>query len=125
LGADLENGVLSFFHNGLIDEASLYNRALTRDEVATIYNAGTAGKHLSVEPPPVPLLRQPELIGAEVKLTWTSVSNTSYRLEFNPDLANLTNWSAVLGDITATGDTVSKLEPLTSSNRFFRVRILP
>jgi hypothetical protein len=44
LGVDVENGVLNFFHNGLIDEASLYNRALTRDEVVTIFNAGPLGK---------------------------------------------------------------------------------
>jgi hypothetical protein len=46
LGANVENGVLSFFHHGQIDEASIYNRALTSDEIATIYNAGAAGKQL-------------------------------------------------------------------------------
>src|SRR5437762_2707082 len=30
--------------NGLVDELSLYNRPLTQPEIATIYNAGSAGK---------------------------------------------------------------------------------
>lgn len=46
LGADLENGALSLFLNGLVDEAAIYNRALTRDEIVAIYNAGPAGKQL-------------------------------------------------------------------------------
>jgi hypothetical protein len=124
LGADVENGVLSFFHSGQIDEASLYNRSLTIDEIATIYNAGAAGKQFFSAIPP-PLLLTPELVGPNVNLTWTAVSNASYRLEFNPSLANLSNWNPVPGDVTATSNTVSKLDPLTPSNRLYRVRVLP
>jgi len=47
IGADIENGVPDLFQNGQVDEASLYNRALTRDEIATIYNAGSLGKECS------------------------------------------------------------------------------
>jgi len=46
IGVDVENGALSFFHNGLIDEASIYNRVLTSEEVVTIYNAGVLGKRV-------------------------------------------------------------------------------
>ena len=124
IGADVENGVLSFFHHGQIDEASLYNRALTSDEIATIYNAGAAGKQF-FSAIPQPLLLTPELVGSDVKLSWTAVSNAGYRLEFNPDLANLTNWNAIPGDVTATSNTASKLDALTPSNRLYRVRVLP
>jgi hypothetical protein len=44
LGADIENGVPGLFLNGEIDEASLYNRALGANEIASIYNVGSAGK---------------------------------------------------------------------------------
>ncbi len=30
--------------NGLLDEASIYNRALSASEIGAIYNAGSAGK---------------------------------------------------------------------------------
>ena len=71
------------------------------------------------------MLLMPELIGSNVNLRWTAVSNAVYRLEFNPDLANLTNWNAVPGDVTTTSNTASKLDPLTPSNRLYRVRVLP
>ena len=32
------------YYNGLIDEVSIYSRALTAEEIAAIYNAGSAGK---------------------------------------------------------------------------------
>src|SRR5262249_51178445 len=37
------------FFKGIIDEVSLYNRALTADEIQSIYNADSAGK---CKPPP-------------------------------------------------------------------------
>jgi hypothetical protein len=44
LGQDINDGNFDFPLNGQIDEASLYNRALTGDEIASIFNAGSAGK---------------------------------------------------------------------------------
>ena len=46
LGRDTENGVPNFFLQGRIDEAAVYNRVLSAAEIAAIYNAGAAGKHL-------------------------------------------------------------------------------
>ncbi|HEX4119551.1 MAG TPA: LamG-like jellyroll fold domain-containing protein, partial [Verrucomicrobiae bacterium] len=37
---------------GIIDEVSIYNRALSADEIAAIYNAGSSGKCVSTPPPP-------------------------------------------------------------------------
>jgi hypothetical protein len=53
------------------------------------------------------------------------VANATYRLEFNPDLGNLTNWSSIPGDVTTLSNTASKLDALTPSNRLYRVRVLP
>jgi subtilisin-like proprotein convertase family protein len=39
-------------YNGLLDELSLYSRALTPCEIAAIYNAGHAGKQSLLSPPP-------------------------------------------------------------------------
>jgi hypothetical protein len=74
--------------------------------------------------PPKPVLLQPELSGAAVRLIWTAISNTTYRLEFKPDL-NASNWIALPGDVTTLSNTASKLDTLTPSNRLYRVRILP
>jgi hypothetical protein len=79
----------------------------------------------AVAPPP-PTILTPEIIGSDLKLTWTSTSNVTYRIEFTPavDPASL-NWIPLSGDVIATNTTASKLDPLTSSNRFYRVLVLP
>jgi hypothetical protein len=74
---------------------------------------------------PQPLLLPPELVGSNLSLTWTAVSNGVYRLEFNPNPADPSNWKVVPGDVTAVRNTASKLDVLTTSNRFYRVRVLP
>jgi hypothetical protein len=73
---------------------------------------------------PQPILLQPELVGSDIRLTWTAVSNLTYRVEFNPDL-NPSNWTALPGDVIGVSNTASKLDPLTPTNRLYRVRTLP
>jgi hypothetical protein len=71
-----------------------------------------------------PTLFPPEISGTDFKLTWSAISNTTYRLEFNPDLSP-SNWTALPGDVIGVSNTASKLDTLTASNRFYRVRVLP
>ena len=78
----------------------------------------------AVAAPPPPFLLSASLSGSNVLLTWTAVSNTTYRVEFNPDLT-ASNWSALPGDVTSLSNLASKLDTLTPSNRFYRVRVLP
>jgi hypothetical protein len=73
---------------------------------------------------PQPVLLSLQLSGSNALLTWTATSNVTYQLEKNPDLAT-TNWSAMPGDVIALSNTASKLDALTPSNRFYRVRVLP
>jgi hypothetical protein len=73
---------------------------------------------------PQPVLMPPEILGNDFKLTWTALSNRTYRVEFNPDLAP-SNWTALPGDVVGVSNTASKLDPLTPSNRLYRVRVLP
>jgi hypothetical protein len=58
LGCDGENGSRDWFVQGRIDEAALYDRALTATEVASLYNASVAGKTTSgpyfISVPPLP-----------------------------------------------------------------------
>ncbi len=73
---------------------------------------------------PRPMLLPPEISGTDFKLTWTAVSNATYRVEFNPNLAP-SNWTALPGDVIGVSNTASKLDALTPSNRLYRVRIIP
>jgi hypothetical protein len=74
--------------------------------------------------PTKPMLLQPELSGSDIRLIWTAWSNTTYRLEFKSDLST-TDWLALPGDVTTHSNTASKLDSLTPSNRFYRVRVVP
>jgi hypothetical protein len=67
----------------------------------------------------------PRVLGTNVELSWTSVSNVAYRVEFNGPSLDPSNWNALPGDITATNSTASKTDPLTADRRFYRVRRLP
>lgn len=71
-----------------------------------------------------PMLLSPELSGSDIRLIWTATSNTTYRVEFKTDL-NATNWNALSGEVTSSSNTASKLDPLTASNRFYRIRVNP
>jgi len=44
IGGDIDNGSVSFLLNGGVDEAAIYNRALSSNEIVAIFNAGSAGK---------------------------------------------------------------------------------
>ena len=71
-----------------------------------------------------PILLSPTVAGSIVLLTWRAVSNTTYRSEFSPDLTP-SNWNSLPGDVTGASNTATKLDALTPSNRFYRVRVLP
>jgi hypothetical protein len=93
---------------------------LTSANYAITFNAGT----LTIVAP-APVLLSPTRSGTtNIVITWTSVSNAIYRVQFNPVLGT-TNWTDILGDVTATGSTASKTDILTTSNRFYRVQVLP
>lgn len=73
---------------------------------------------------PPPLLLTPAIAGSNVLLTWTAFPNVNYRVEFNPNLAP-SNWTALPGDVTSMSNFASKLDSLTATNRFYRLRVLP
>jgi hypothetical protein len=71
-----------------------------------------------------PVLGVPTIVGTNVTLTWTAVSGTDYRLEYKGDL-NEPNWSVLPGVISAATNTASANDALTTSNRLYRVEVLP
>ncbi len=57
-------------------------------------------------------------------ITWTALSNGTYRVQYKSDL-NATSWTNLVGDVTATGSTASKTDIRTTTNRFYRLQVLP
>ncbi|MGH7967998.1 MAG: hypothetical protein ACREIC_04650, partial [Limisphaerales bacterium] len=73
---------------------------------------------------PQPLLLPLQISGNNVNITWSTVSNGVYRLEYN-STPGPSNWLPLTGDFTALSNTMSSTDPLTPSNRFYRVRAAP
>ena len=93
---------------------------LTSDNYALTFHPGT----LTITAPPPAIL---SLTGAglgEALITWSVVSNASYRVQFKSDL-NATNWTSLIGDVTASGSTASKTVSGTGPHRFYRIQVLP
>ena len=93
---------------GMIDEVSLYNRALSAGEIAAIYNAGSAGKCLSTSPPsglvsssnpikfsPITVRRKAD--GA-VWLQTQGSPGTSFDIQTSVDLVNWLDLGIVIAD---------------------------
>jgi hypothetical protein len=58
-------------------------------------------------------------------ITWTSLSNATYRLQYVSDLTS-TNWTDLAPDITATNSTSSAVDsPGNAPRRFYRVYVVP
>jgi hypothetical protein len=77
IGSDWSSNVSSQRFNGRIDEISLYNRALTANEVLGIYNADFVGKNFS-QPYFTSLSKLPDVIlGANYAQPLTTILGTS------------------------------------------------
>ena len=97
------------YYAGLLDEASIYNRALSSNEIAAIYNAGSVGK---CQPPPTPptITAQPTgqsaSVGSTVTLMVVATGSPllSYQWYFNGTnlIAGATNATLILSNLQST-----------------------
>jgi len=99
------------FFNGIVDEVSLYNRALLAEEVQAIFDAGTAGKC----PPPPPTApeitvnpasqRVPEGTDVTFRVTATGTPPLTYRWYFSTNaIEAATNDVLVLTNIQVSDE---------------------
>ena len=93
---------------------------LTSGNYAITFNSGL----LTIVAPTPVLLPLARIGTTNIVITWTSASNGVYRVQYNPTLGS-TNWTDLVGDITATNSTSSKTDLMTTTNRFYRIRVLP
>jgi hypothetical protein len=93
---------------------------LTSANYTITFNAGT----LTIIAPAPRLFPLTGAGTANVVITWTAASNVTYRVQYKSDLA-AANWTDLVGDVTATGSTASKTDVRTTTNRFYRLQVLP
>jgi len=93
---------------------------LTSGNYFLTFNSGV----LSITAPAPLLLPLTRVDANNLMISWTSVSNAVYRVQYNARL-NSTNWTDLPGDIIASGNTSSAIDGITNQSRFYRVRVLP
>lgn len=77
---------------------------------------------VEVAPPP-PNFSGWNISGGNVVLNWLSYPGKNYRVQYKNSLAAPT-WSNLSGDVSGTGETVSKSDSLSQTSRFFRILVL-
>jgi hypothetical protein len=121
------NGLPCYF-NGIIDEVSLYNRALSPAEILAGVNSGVGAPTVvalasapATNAPPQPrigsLARQP---GGNIRMNFAGATGTTYAVEASTDLAH---W-AVIGQAARQPDGSFQFEDADSgkfTSRFYRV----
>lgn len=118
LGGDIESNIPGYYLKGQIDEATLYNRALSFDEIASIYNVGAVGK-LTASPVPQPILHIQTLTPQTARIFW-STNSPGYNLQFNTRLTS-TNWTptGLVPVIMDTNYVITNL--LNGDQRYYRL----
>jgi hypothetical protein len=121
IGADIENGSYAFFHNGFIDEVTLYDRPLSAMEIASIHRADSVGRCTSTPT----LTNFAQLIAP----TWSNgVFRTTIVAQNQAARAvvlaseNLVTWTPIQTNAPFTG-TFLLVDPSATTNRFYRLRI--
>jgi plastocyanin len=71
-----------------------------------------------------PLLSITSVTSSNLTLSWTAIAGQSYRVQGCGDLSAAA-WENLAGDVTASASTASKTDVLTTTNRLYRVRVLP
>lgn len=70
------------------------------------------------------VLFPPVVTGSSVAIFWTPAPNKAYRLEFNPGF-DPQGWLPVVGELVTNGDQIGIVDSVPTTNRFYRVRVLP
>jgi hypothetical protein len=119
--------------NGIISWTPGFQQALiTRNFVIVVTDDGipplsdTNSFTVTVNPPPpAPVIVDLSVTNGTVTIKWTSVAGHSYRLEYKDDFDD-TNWNASGSNILATEGTVVTTDAVGgTSQRFYRVVLLP
>ncbi len=71
-----------------------------------------------------PTISSVTVTNTTVTLSWLSIINQKYRLQYVTSLTN-TNWTAVVGDVTATATNSTKTDTLAPTTRFYRLILNP
>lgn len=87
---------------GLLEEVSLYNRALTAQEIQSVYAAGSAGKCFTPTAPSIITQPQSQMIDAGSSVSFNVTATGSYPLHFQWQLGGVSLVSATNSTLILT-----------------------
>ena len=105
-------------YQGYLDEISIYNRALSADEITAIYNAGSGGKCRDVMPVPGPTIGAASVTGSQLQLNWALATGT-FQVQTATSLAG--PWTIVSLPLTTNGANVSVTVTTTNQQQYYRL----
>jgi hypothetical protein len=115
--AALANGCWGF--QGSIDDLAIYNRALTLDEIQTLYLAGGSDPR-RVLGLTKPIRMSLQMVAGEILISLRGQAGDIYTIEAS---SNLVNWNAV-GSVTNIQGSAVFREGVSSQVRFYRASTL-
>lgn len=106
-----------FSVNGRLDEAAIWNRALSDSEIAALYNNGYGNPLLPISP-----LISAQSTNDSVLLGWQAVVGQSYQPQYATNLLQ-TNWTNLGAPITATTTTIVFSNSVANAQMFYRLML--
>lgn len=123
-GSSAQGSTMTNSAPGALDEVSIYDRALTADEIAALYNAGSNGKCLAGSPVP-PVITDIVRTNSTITLTWSAMVGQKYEVQAATLLDGL-SWTNLSGTITSTAPVLQYSDTLAAEvMKFYRVRLVP
>jgi hypothetical protein len=121
------NGVITWTPvSAQVGTTNLFITVVTDDGLPPL--SATNSFEVIINPAPIippPLTESISLSNGVVTVTWSSVFNQTYRLQYIEDLS-ATNWVDVMPDVQATGPIATATNIIgASTQRFYRVLLMP
>jgi hypothetical protein len=103
-----------YYFNGTMNDARVYTRTMTATEVQLLYQSTTQ--------PPVPTITSGQLTGPDFLITFTTVQNAVYEVDYRNDLVS-GSWSILTNGVAGTGGIVTIVDHQAAAmgQRFYRV----
>jgi hypothetical protein len=117
--------------DGVLDEISIYNRALSGSEIAEIFAAGVGGKcfpasaEVSKAVDSAPRVQLVSQAGATLTFAWSVATGHSYQVQYKTALTGAA-WTNLGSPVIATSSTLSVTDAIGQDpQRFYRLVELP
>jgi Concanavalin A-like lectin/glucanases superfamily/Divergent InlB B-repeat domain/Immunoglobulin I-set domain/Immunoglobulin domain len=108
---------------GALDEVSLYDRALTAQEVAALYGSGSSGK--CPQTSGTPRFQLVTWRNGTISFIWPSTVGSTYQVQYTTNLSQA-NWVNLGNPMLATDSPLSVADTTGSDRqRFYRVVVMP